>query len=64
MPSIELTDEQAKHICGALENEVTCLCAAIAEVVRLCGEDHPDAACHRHSRSILREVINLLEAER
>lgn len=55
MATLELTDEQAVHVRRALWDEVNCLSHAVAE----CVEE--DAACHLHSRSLLLDVIRLLE---
>ena len=63
MPTIELTDEQAEELRYALVYETDRLSIEIAEAERLGGGDDEDAADWRRSRSLLRDVITMLEAK-
>ena len=63
MPTIELTDEQARELRSALSYETDRLSIEIAEAERLGIRGGEDVIDWSRSRSLLREVINLLEAK-
>ena len=63
MKTIELTEEQAKELRVALSYETGRLSIEIAESERLGSRGDEDVIDWSRSRSLLREVINLLEEE-
>jgi len=63
MPTIELTGEQVKELRSALDYETDRLSIEIAEAERLGISGGEDVTDWSRSLSLLREVINLLEAK-
>lgn len=63
MRTIELTDTQAEELRFALAYETDRLSIEIAEAERLGSGGSEDASDWRRSRSLLRDVIAMLEAK-
>ena len=61
MPTIELTDEQAEELRSALGYERDRLSIEVAEASRLGGANDADTISVRHQRSVLSDILHLLE---
>jgi hypothetical protein len=61
MPKIELTDEQAEELRFALQYECDRLAIEAAEASRLGYSDDADNIAIRHQRSVLSDILELLE---
>jgi hypothetical protein len=63
MPTIDLTDDQAKELRFALQYETDRLSIEIAESERLGIRGSEDVADWSRCRSLLREVLSKLEVQ-
>jgi|694.fasta_scaffold00668_52 hypothetical protein len=61
MPTIELTDEQAEELRTALLCECDRLADDIKAAERMGGADDADAIQYRHEKSVLSDILHLLE---
>jgi hypothetical protein len=61
MPTIELTDEQAEELRVVLSYECYRLGDDIKSAERRGGADDPDAIQYRHEKSVLSDILHLLE---
>jgi len=61
MPTIELTDEQAEELRSVIIYECDWLDEDIKSAERLGGADDPGAIQHRHAKSVLSDILHLLE---
>jgi hypothetical protein len=61
MPTIELTDEQAEELRCALQYECDNLDREAHESACAGGYDNPDAIAYRHQKSVLSDILELLE---
>jgi hypothetical protein len=61
MPKIELTDEQAEELRDALEVEMERLDRRLRKFPR--ADNDPDVLQVKHVRSILSDILHLLEIE-
>jgi hypothetical protein len=61
MPTIELTDEQAEELRTALLYEFHRLADEITAAERMGGVDDADAIQYRHEKSVLSDILELLE---
>lgn len=61
MPTIELTDEQAAQLRDVIIYECDRLDEDIRSSERMGGADDPGAIQYRHERSVLSDILHLLE---
>jgi len=61
MPTIELTDEQAAELRDVIGYECDRLDEDIKSAERLGGTDDPGALQYRHEKSVLSDILHLLE---
>ncbi len=61
MPTIELTDEQAKELRAVIGYECDRLDEDIKFAERLGGADDPGAIQYCHEKSVMSDILHLLE---
>jgi len=61
MPTIELTDEQAEELRSALQYECDNLDREAREAECVGGWDDANAIAYRHQKSVLSDILELLE---
>lgn len=61
MPTIELTDEQAEELRSALQYECDTLDREAREAECVGGWDDANAIAYRHQKSVLSDILHLLE---
>jgi hypothetical protein len=61
MPTINLTDEQAKELQSALSHECDRLYGEIEDRRRAWGDSDADVIQWSHIRSVLSDILDLLE---